>query len=294
MAKVNFLSNLSKRVRKALSRQVVFQRMNKKSKSIPDVYLISFPKCGRTWLRFILGNALSLHYGLDVKNTGELFELKLLSETIPDIPRIIVTHDDKPFWKRPEELERSKESYRNAKVIFLVRNPRDVVVSSYFERTKRVHLYQKDDQQLEHYEGTVNDFLSEPVGSLDTIIAFYNVWAANRNVPKGFLLVRYENLHTEPIEEVRKIFKFLQLPDVSDETIRKAVELSKFDRMRKLEEVQEIDGYRLTPGDAQDQESFKTRRGVVNGFEDYLSVEEIQNLNQKIQNELSDYYQFYL
>ncbi|NEO10385.1 sulfotransferase domain-containing protein, partial [Moorena sp. SIO3I8] len=40
-----------------------------------------------------------------------------------------------------DELVQSKANYKNAKVILLVRDPRDVVVSIYFEHTKRVGHY---------------------------------------------------------------------------------------------------------------------------------------------------------
>ena len=45
-------------------------------------------------------------------------------------------------------------------------------------------------------------------------------------------------------------------------------------------------GYRLRPGDKTDAESFKTRRGVVGGYTDYLGDTEIEFLNQYIAKNL--------
>jgi hypothetical protein len=49
---------------------------------------------------------------------------------------------------------------------------------------------------------------------------------------------------------------------------------------------------KLKPGDKNDPESYKTRRGKVGGYIDYLSSEEIEYLNQKMKTSLSDIYNY--
>jgi hypothetical protein len=62
-----------------------------------DVFLISFPKCGRTWLRLMIGRALEKHFNLA---NADILGLHKLEALHPDIPRILVSHDDGPQWKR--------------------------------------------------------------------------------------------------------------------------------------------------------------------------------------------------
>jgi hypothetical protein len=43
---------------------------------------------------------------------------------------------------------------------------------------------------------------------------------------------------------------------------------------------------RLRPGSLDDEESFKTRRGKVGGFADYLSPEDVAFVEEKVRGEL--------
>ena len=60
------------------------------------VYLTSFPRSGRTWLRLMLGKTFALHFGLE---NVDLFELDEMAATHPEVPSIVVTHDDSPHTK---------------------------------------------------------------------------------------------------------------------------------------------------------------------------------------------------
>lgn len=241
-----------------------------------DACLVSFPKCGRTWLRVMLGRAFQLHFRLEDVN---LLELYRLTDGHPAIPRIYVTHDDAPR-KKPSELVVSKKKYKHVKVILLIRDPRDVVVSFYFQLTKRA----------KKYEGDLSTFLHEERGSLETILRFYNIWAENRHLPRGFLMVRYEDLHADAHKELRRIFDFLDLPSVTEEVVAEAVSYASFENMRKIESRDSLHSHRLRPGNSGDPDSFKTRRGEVGGFVAYFTDEEVQYLNRRVKEGLSSLY----
>ena len=104
-----------------------------------DVYLISYPKCGRTWLRLMIGRAVSRHFSLSDDEDTLLIRWK--AKPHPRVPKITVVHDDRPMLKSPAELEVSKDKYHDKRVIFLVRDPRDVIVSSYFEAMNRSQIF---------------------------------------------------------------------------------------------------------------------------------------------------------
>lgn len=234
-----------------------------------DAFLISYPKCGRTWLRMLLSRTLEIHYGApDVDYLGGDF----LGGNVPGAPRIRVSHDDDPHWKTPGGLDRRKRRYRGRKVVLLVRDPRDVVVSMYFERSRRERAYSR----------TLSRFLHERRGSLDTILAYYNGWAAARGVPSDLLVIRYEDLRRDTERELARLLDFLGVRDVKSETLREAVHFASFENMRKMESSGEAGSGRLRPRDPKDPESFKTRRGKVGGFVDYLTPEEIEDVERRI------------
>jgi Sulfotransferase domain len=199
-----------------------------------------------------------------------------------EIPKIAVVHEDNPQWKSPAQLSPVKNLFRGKKVIFLVRDIRDVVVSLYFQKTRR-------DRE---YHGSLTSFLKEKVGSVHTIIAYYNIWAKNQNVPEKFLLVRYEDLTADPSTELKKVLAFLGYPNVGNELIQEAIEYASFERMHKMEGEGKFRPFDMKPGDPKDPESYKTRKGKVGGYRDYLAPEDISYLNQKISKELSDFFEY--
>ena len=241
---------------------------------VTKCFILSFPKCGRTWLRVMLMKAIAGHYDLQIRN---YIYMRQLSNQEPNVPRISVMHDDLPHRKRAEELESSKKRFRRASVIFLVRDPRDVIVSWYFHKSRR----------SQEYHGTLSDFIHEPVGSFDTVLRYYNIWDQNRELPERFLLVRYEELSTDPYGELRRILNFLNLQEISDEAVEEAIRFAGFDNMQQMEQNRKFRSGRLQPVSVADPESYKVRRGRVGGYVDYLSADEIAMLTNKMESKLS-------
>jgi hypothetical protein len=247
-------------------------------RATPAAYnLISYPKCGRTWLRCLIGRTYQTYFQLEHEN---ILEIENFSTLHPLIPSIHVSHDDNPMWQTPNELDRSKQKYAQSKVIFLVRDPRDVVVSMYFHRNRRKKTY----------DGSLAEFIREPRGGLGTIIEFMNIWANNRNVPQSFLLVRYEELRQDTAQQLRAIMNYLGLPNVSEETIQDAVRYCSFENMHKMESGNLLDSPKLRPKNPNDPESFKTRKGVVAGYTAYLDREDLAYLDRQLTDKLSPYF----
>jgi hypothetical protein len=248
---------------------------------IADAYLISFPKCGRTWLRLMIGRAIDAHYRVGSDN---LLDLWALASHNPTIPKIVVTHEDDSVSKLPRELNRDKSRFATKRVVFLVRDPRDVVISHYFQLARRE----------QRYRGGLEDFLHEPRGSLDSLIEYYNVWAESRDVPAGFLEVRYEDLVRDTQGELGRVLDFLGLEEIPEATIGEAVSFASFDRMRKMEIEDAFGSPRLRSPESTDPEALKTRRGKVHGFRDYLEPKDIDFLNRRIAERLSPSYADYV
>lgn len=236
------------------------------------------------------GKAISLHYSLP-EDEKTLF-LDGRKKLHPEVPKISVVHEDRPMLKTPAELETNKDKFRGKKVIFLVRDPRDVIVSSYFEAVKRGQMFGKNPYQTReaHFDGNLSEFIDRQHGGFDTILKFYNIWAENRSVPEGFLLVRYEDLKQDAHGELERVLEFLGLENVSDETIDEAVYFGSFENMRRLEENGRFKSGILKPADKEDMDSYKTRKGKIGGYQDYLTEDEIRRLNAKMHQTLNSYY----
>lgn len=241
-----------------------------------QIYVLSYPKCGRTWLRLMIGKALDEHYQLGAANPMELGRMHALH---PAIPRIRVTHE---AAHKSDEIAASKDRFRGKTVVFLVRDPRDVLVSMYFEASKRSGSY----------TGTIGDFARERVGGVDAILDYYNVWAAAKAVPRRFHLVRYEDLHRSPAIVLAGVLEAMRLP-VSPAAIDAAVGFSRFDNMRALETQNAFRSDRLKPGKSGDAESFKTRKGKVGGYRDYLTGADLDWVERRIADRLADDYANY-
>lgn len=245
-----------------------------------DCYVISYPKSGRTWLRIMLAKALAVHF-----NDGR----EIVYEPVIVIrqgrhrgPIVRFGHNGSD---RAPDLERSLSQDRNRrfhtkKVIFLARDPRDVVVSYFFHRTRRMG---------ESY--TLSEFIRHPWWGINRTIKFMNSWAKDKEIPKEFLLVRYEDLHQNTEMELYKILSFLSLSKISDETLRDAVEYAHIEKLRKLSvsKLNKVD--RMAPTDPQDLDSYKIRKGVVGGYVNYMSPDDIAYVDNKISS-LSPFFDY--
>jgi len=242
-----------------------------------DVVVLSFPKAGRTWLRMMLGRALSEHFGApDV----DLLNIHRMGDPELGIPRILVKHDENPHLKVPAELVTDKSEYRGLRVVYLVRDLRDLAVSNHFEFTHR-----RGQTDL-----GISAYLRSRRGSIDTMLRHYNIWAANRHVPAAFHLVRYEDLHQDPEGCLRVLLAFAGVNGVSRETLRDSVEFASFSNMRRMETEDALGHRWLRAVDPDDLNSYKTRRGKVGGYVDFLSRADIEFVERRMREELDPFF----
>jgi len=242
-----------------------------------DAFIISYPKCGRTWLRLLLGKYLQQQFGL--REDGMILELHALTSSIAGLPRVEFSHDDYPQLKPAAEINRDKRRYRGKKVVFLARDPRDVLVSYYFQYTRRGAQERAGEAP---FTGTMSDFLRHPIGGINNIVAFYNVWAAQRATPADFMLLRYEDLHVQPLATLRRLIEFLGFPKADDAVLERVLSYGSFDNMKRIERDNLLKSPRLGAAVPGDPDSFKVRKGRVAGYGEYLTAEDVAFLDGKI------------
>lgn len=188
-----------------------------------DTFLVSFPRSGNTWSRFLVCNLM---------NPDDPVDFAQLESRIPEI--YDVTDRKLRTFPRPRIIK-SHECFdpRYKKIIYIVRDPRDVLISYYEFQLKRRVI--SDDCSLEDFVPRFMESEIEPkIGTWrDHVVS----WTATRGGQKNFLLVRYEDMLADTQKASTKIASFLGL-DSNPERIARAVALSTADRMRKLEKEQ--------------------------------------------------------
>ena len=180
-----------------------------------DVFLISYPRSGNTWVRFLIANLL--------KPEGVEIDFHNVQEYVPEINR---NNDIIEALPSPRVIK-SHALYKSAfpKVIYLVRDGRDVYVSYYYYRLKQL------DEGI-----TFSDYLRR----IDHFPCLWNEhvesWLKWDQPQPNMLLVRYEDLLSNPEAELRKMVDFIGI-DISNDVITHAVEVSRFDKMREIDQT---------------------------------------------------------
>jgi hypothetical protein len=229
-----------------------------------DAIVISIPNSGRTWVRTLLCAYFCARYE---------HPFSLHPETYHDsrIPRIIYTHDLYEHYTKTRWWERVRGKFlvpsgevKRARIILLGRDPRDAFVSHYIEMTRRTT------ETAELKSRAVGDVLRDPIFGIALMIQTMNEWLKEFARRPDCILVRYEDLHVTPNEQFRRVLAAVGETDPQKRHFDNALEFSRFGNMRKMEASLEYDRQLLQPGDVNDLESYKVRRGKIGGYVDYL------------------------
>ncbi|HEV2402547.1 MAG TPA: sulfotransferase domain-containing protein [Candidatus Sulfotelmatobacter sp.] len=187
-----------------------------------DTFLVSYPKSGNTWVRFLLANLIYPNEDVGFANINRLLPSPdvLSRRFLRKLPRPRILKSHQPY------------DLRFRKVLYLVRDPRDVVISEYHFNLKKRYI--APEVSLEQF---AERFLAGETSSYGSWWEHTASWIAARQQDKNFILFRYEDLLANPIEETQKIAAFLGI-NATPERLRLAVERSSADRMRNLEKRQ--------------------------------------------------------
>ena len=189
-----------------------------------DTLLVSYPRSGNTWTRFLIANLLYPNLDVDFTNIERLIPDNTLqsSRTLKKIqrPRIVKSHE----YFDP----------RYPKTIYIVRDPRDVAIS-YYEYNRR-NRFIDDTVNLDAF---VERFVSGDLTSVGWGTWAENVasWVYTRGASPSFLLLRYMDVKSDPVRELRRVANFLNV-EADTARLHRAVERSSAEHMRKLEKLQ--------------------------------------------------------
>ncbi|WP_150291993.1 sulfotransferase domain-containing protein [Sphingobium estronivorans] len=241
-----------------------------------DAFLVSYPKSGRTWLRYLLSCYLAesaqLGFEPDLTSTFRVLpnfdrdpvrgiDAFVGRSSDAALPLILVSHlpyRERLFLDRP--------------VLFLVRDPRDVIVSAYFHATRHKKTF----------AGDIAAFLNEPKYGLAALTGYLNGWADGL-AGRPHHLISYEHMLAQPAPTVAGILSFLGVEPEGD-LVARAVAAAQFDRMRDKERDGGIPGHDY---DRNDDQSLRMRSGKAGTFGELLNADQADLVLERCRAELS-------
>ena len=242
--------------------------------------LMSWGKSGRTWLRVMLSRAYQLKGGLDAH---ELLDFDNLKKLDPQLPAVFFTHNN--YLRDYTGNWESKAHFTGKRIVLLVRDPRDVAVSQFFQWQFRMRPNKKfiNDYPPHGADIGVWDFVLDADAGVPRIVDYFNGWARAVAELKDILIVRYEDMRADPAAVLAGILEFTGT-SVSAEQVREAVEFAAYDNMKKMEQEKFFkgSGARVKPGDKDNPQSFKVRKAKVGGYRDYFTDEQCEQLDKMV------------
>lgn len=192
-----------------------------------DIYLVSYPKSGNTWMRYLMTYAI----------WPELAEVDLV-EMAAYMPSFALQHDSSmmldpsaPCNKLKHRIIKEHTSYdgiakqyvRNA--IYIARDGRDAMVSYW-------HFCNQRDKTAIPFSAFIEQSSEQPRLSFGRWKDHVQSWT---NAPlDSKLILRYEDMLADTTGCLRRALEFAEI-DATDVVIAKAVERASFNSMRKLE-----------------------------------------------------------
>ena len=191
-----------------------------------DLFLLSFPSTGVTWLSHIIANINVIKSGLDHSVTfynyrqfvPDIHYSRDISDLLTSYPgfRIIKSHSTfNPYYKNN---------------VYLIRNPNEVLRS-----------YYRFDQHYGNYKYSYVDFVKDKQFGIDAWVRHVQSWLGQKYCQVH--LLTYEGLCNDINVELLNLFNNIGM-NVDEEILNTAIELSNIENMRKSEQ----DYYNNSPG----------------------------------------------
>jgi len=185
-----------------------------------DQYIVAFPRSGSTWLRTVLSGIMDPEKGFDpavfnrtIPSVGAQY-LSLIS-SMPD-PRLIFSHTVfRPSLRR---------------VVYLVRDGRDSIVSFYHLETTRAGVKLPFPEWFNLY--CMRRFGPRWDNNVESWLT-----RGKEHLVDNILIAKFEDIKENPLPNIQKITSFLNIP-ADEAAISRALELASIDNAREREKLE--------------------------------------------------------
>ena len=245
-------------------RAAVLWRYRRADLNPEDAFLVSYPRSGMTWLRFLLFEALT--------NKSPIFGT--IKEAVPSLTK---HHNAAVVLGQGGRLIQSHEKFSDGdrRVIYTVRDARSVALSEY-QWQRRLGL---EPGSLDRF---IADFVrgkSNPWGSWDQHVLF---WFASEPARCDHLhVIKFEDLKRDTVETLRLALSFLGA-EMTSEELRLVVDNNSVERMRTKEDDARERGWRSR---ARSDIRF-VNQGRPDGWRDELNPQQTEAIEARFQSTL--------
>jgi len=215
---------------------------------------ISYPKSGRTWIRYFL-NLRGIELEFSHAGTGS---------------------GDKNLGRRVKQFDTSKAL--GHRIIFMHRNPIDTAISLYFQVHKK-DFRSGSRRYIRSWPGYalqrrlpprgLERFLEHPGYGVEKVSRFNAAWLAALESHPDCLVFSYEEARRNEEETFSQLLNFLGEDDTD---LAETIEQSSFHNMQRRERSGDERPLRLRVAIPGDPDSAKVRRGKIGGYVDYLDT----------------------
>lgn len=177
----------------------------------PPAVVVSHPKSGRTWLRFMLAHALA---DTDVRTLHDCAVAVPDVAQLPSPTGVAVTHD-------PSRLDDAPGG------IVLLRDPGEILVSFYFHATEH--------RTADGFVGDFEDFLASDLG-VRALATFLRGLVGCRDESE---IVTYDDLSADPAAALARVLRACGR-HADSARVDAAAQAGSFERMREVEAIRPI------------------------------------------------------
>ncbi|XP_065875319.1 flavonol sulfotransferase-like [Euphorbia lathyris] len=245
-----------------------------------DIFLATAPKSGTTWLKAL---AFAIHTRTQYINGDSDQDSPLLSkfphEIVPVIeyiylfggkrnPQIPLLSTHVPFDSLPKSILNS-----DCKIIYLCRDPKDVLVSKYIFTSKH------SDAEVIPFEEAYEKFCNGVTNCGPFWDQVMGYWKASLEFPERVLFLKYEELKKDTCFYVKKMADFMGCGFSEEEekhgVVDKIVELCSFEKLSNLD----VNKSSTERSDFRIANEAYFRKGKVGDWKNYLTTEMAERID---------------